>query len=499
MKLDVEKTKKIIDGLINGIANRAIYTKLVPRFLQLYLDAEVERGLDKVDTCATSQCLSVLAKAQYNDEDLISEAVASVVRLRNQEGSWPSAITPEELADPNSRRPGDTAIGDNCFALTALIDADFLDESFKYSKCLSEEYKKLSFRISYVLTAVDWLLKNKANDQIGWYYTDNVVAKSQSVTLTTLNVLQIFSEIICCLEKCVDSTELSTEQKDCCNIYIEKLKSELQTTTQQLNDVYENIQNQWLAIGKHIGSHDPSIIHTCKLLNLILFNKRYNKIDLYDEAPIQDLIKFVVDNISSDEGLKKYAEPFYFESYELSKKSGLGLLARTICVDHENFAEGIILFTAINIFTYWGNIDAKLITNMANILTTQERMSLAKPYFFLCRSKREEKNNWNCPVYASYEAYKALRNYMDNYDLIYSSSCSDTKSIEIVKKEDISDAIEKLEKAIHMNIHKNGFPSDVAHQYLKQLKTMQKSYKSILKKDFYALLAEIKETTGVSF
>ena len=209
MKLNLDTINKILNGLVDGIANKAIFTGLVPKFWQLYLDAKVELGLDIVDTCATSQCLSVLAKAKYNDTDLISEAVASVVRLRNEEGSWPSAITPDELKNPEKRRKGDTAIGDNCFALTALIDANFLSDDFIYLKHLSENYKDLYYRISFILTSVDWLLENKAKDGIGWYYTDNREAKSKSVTLTTLNVLQTFSEIIYCLKKCSINKKLS--------------------------------------------------------------------------------------------------------------------------------------------------------------------------------------------------------------------------------------------------------------------------------------------------
>lgn len=498
MKLDIGKTKKITEALVDGIAEKAICTHLVPRFWQLYLDANVEFGLDKVDTCATSQCLSVLAKAQYKDEDLISEAVSSVVRLRNQEGSWPSAITPEEMADPNSRRPGDTAIGDNCFALTALIDAGFLSESFKYTKFLSKEYGELSFRISYVLTAVEWMLKNKAHDEIGWHYTDSVATKTKSFTTPTLNVLQLFSEIIYCLQQCENSNQLTLQQKNYCKDYVAKLKSQLQTAIQAFKDAYENIQNQWLAIGSQPGSHDASLLHTCKLVNLVLFNKHYNQTTLLEDEYLQDMVNFVVDNIS-EEGLKNYAEPYIFEVYDLSKTSGLGLLTRTISVDHENCAESILLSTAINIHVHCKSIDSSLISYLTNILTTQERMSLAKPYFFLSRSPREEKNNWHCPVYSTYEAYKALVSFMSHHDLIYLSEQTETEFADHVSIEEVDGAIANLEKAIHMNIHNNGFPSVLANQYLKQLKTLRNSSQGTKKTDFYALLAEINQTTGVSF
>lgn len=424
MKLNLDTINKILNGLVDGIANKAIFTGLVPKFWQLYLDAKVELGLDIVDTCATSQCLSVLAKAKYNDTDLISEAVASVVRLRNEEGSWPSAITPDELKNPEKRRKGDTAIGDNCFALTALIDANFLGDDFIYVKHLSENYKDLYYRISFILASVDWLLENKAKDGVGWYYTDNRKAKSESVTLTTLNVLQTFSEIIYYLKKCSINNKLSYPQQNTCRIYIDKMEKQLKTIVDVLvdtNNIYENIQNQWLAIGAKITTDEPSIVHTCKLLNLLIYNKEHNQLLLYNDDSIEDLIRFIFDNVRSDGNLSKYCEPFYYEYYELKKISDLGLCTRTIYVEHENFAEGIILFTTINIGKYRRKFETNVITNMIKSITVPERMSSSRPYFFLCRSKREEKNKWYCPVYSSYEAYRALKNYIDNYNNIYNA------------------------------------------------------------------------------
>lgn len=326
---------------------------------------------------------------------------------------------------PRSRqRKRVTDVGANDFALTALIDANFLDEDFIYYEKLSEEYKDLYYRISYILVSVDWLLENKAKDDFGWYYTDNEEAKTKSVTLTTLNVLQAFSEIIYCLKKCSTNNKLSSSQQDTCKIYIDKLEKQLKTTVNTIvnvNNIYENIQNQWLAIGSNIITDKPSVVHTCKLLNLLIYNKEYNQLPLYNNDSIEDLIRFVFDNVRSDEKLPNYCESFYFEYYELRKISDLGLCTRTIYVEHENFAEGIILFTAINIGKYCGKFETQVITNMIKSITVSERMSSSRPYFFLCRSKREEKNKCYCPVYSSYEAYRALKNYIDNYNCIYNT------------------------------------------------------------------------------
>lgn len=415
--MNIEKIREKLNNLVVGIAQNAIDTGgLVPKFWQLYLGAD--QRFSKVDTCATSHCLSILANAHYTDENLISNAVASVVRLRNEEGSWPSAITTSELAHPDTRMKGDTAIGDNCFALTALIDAGFLNANFCYASQLSNDFESLYYRIKYVLKAVDWLLNNKATDNLGWYYTDNKEIPHSSVMLTTLNVLQVFSKIIFWLNVSSTNNKLDPNQKNECILYRDQIVAELQRIVEHIvdsNNIFEDIQYEWKAIGTSIKIDAPSIIHTCKLVNLILYNKKFNNLELFSE--VQDLARYVIDKSKSQQIFEASCKDFYFEYYDLNKLNDLGLYASPIQVDHENFAEGIALSTLIDLQACGYVVKEETINTILNLLL--DRMSRTIPNFFRCRSEREKERNLWYPVYASYEAYMALKSYVDNYNIIY--------------------------------------------------------------------------------
>ena len=439
--MKIDKIKEKLNNLVGGIAEKAIFTGEVPRFWQLYLDAgdEIEK---EVDTCATSQCLSILANAQYDNSQLISEAVASVVRLRNEQGSWPSAITVEELIDPAKRWKGDIAIGDNCFALTALVDAGFLCDNFCYGSQLSKDFNSLYNRIKYVFQAVDWLLKNKAKDNLGWYYTDEITDDHGSVTLTTLNVLQVFSRIINCLKSCGISPLLSQEQKQECTEYELKLTTELTNIINVLIDpknIFEDIGNDWKAVRTSLGSSEPSIIHTCKLLNLILYNQRFNKLNIYQD--VNDIAKYIIDNTREQDVFNAGCESFYFEYYDLHKITPLNKPWRPIKVDHENFAEGIALYTLINIQLNGMTVQNDIIESMLNSLISL--MDNIAPNFYRCRSQRGAKNNCWYPVYACYEAYLAINRYLELYKLGINSSQCDEDNKEELKKE-INEYIQKL-------------------------------------------------------
>lgn len=457
--MKIDKIKEKLNNLVIGIANTAIDTNgRVPKFWQLYLDAKVELGLDIVDTCATSQCLSILAKASYQDVNLINDAVSSVIRLRNSQGSWPSAITVDELESPEKRRRGDTAIGDNCFALTALIDAGFLNEQFRYGALLSTDLQNLYSRIEFVYKAVNWLLENKAKDGLGWYYTDEKNDVHSSVTLTTINVLQVLSKIIFELDKCCKNSQLTTEQQSNCNRFKKSIVSEIEEIANILTapyNIYDNIQNDWKAIGTSIKSSAPSIIHTCKLVNLILYNKKYNGIALYSD--VNDLIQYVLDNTKSLEAFDSLCNEFYFENYALHKLNALGLPAPTIQVDHENFAEGIVLYTLIEIKMNGVLVQDEIIENMLNALI--KRMNPLVPNFYYCRSERAKENNCWHPVYASYEAYIALNSYIDSLKV--------NSSVDITLTDIVDLAIKQVK--VWVNKHKLGHLATVSESKFDEL------------------------------
>lgn len=419
-RLNIDRLREKLNNLVFGIARNAIDTNgQVPKFWQLYLDAD--KRFSKVDTCATSHCLSILAHANFADKDLINNAVASVVRLRNEEGSWPSAITTLELARPETRMKGDTAIGDNCYALTALIDAGFLDKQFRYTELLPEEYKSLYYRVQFILKAVNWLLNNKATDNLGWYYTDNKETPHNTVMLTTINVLQVFSKIVNCLNACIKSDVFDPVQEEECKSCIDMIIKELKRIVEEItddNNIFDDIQFEWEAIGTSIRTESPSLIHTCKLINLILYNNKFNNLYLFSE--VKALAQYVIDKSSTQEVFESSCNDFYFEYYDLNKFNVLGLPESLIQVDHENFAEGIVLSTLLNLRLNGYTVKVEAINTVLDLLL--KHMSKTAPNFFYCRSHREEEHGLKYPVYASYEAYMALMVCVDNWNLICATS-----------------------------------------------------------------------------
>lgn len=508
--MKIDRIQEKLNNMLYGIDKAAIYTNgRVPKFWQLYLDAKVEDGLNNVDTCATSQCLSVLASADYKESGILDEAVASVVRLRNKEGSWPSAITVDELIDPTRRMKGDTAIGDNCFALTALIDSGFLESNFKYGSKLPElsnDFQNIEFRVEFVIQAVDWLLGHKAQDGVGWYFTDNIDEGKQSVALTTLNVLQVLSTIIFKLNKFTKDNALETTLKQQCEEYVKKLTEVLKETIEVFiapSNIYDDIQRDWKAIGTQIKSSKPSIIHTCKLVNLILFNKQYNGISLYDD--VDDFINFIVDNTESLEKFETCCSDFYFEHYNLHKLNALGLPARTIQVDHENYAEGIVLYTLTNLKLYGIVISEKSISNLVDGLIRM--MNPLAPNFYRCRSKRAAEINCWYPVYASYEAYRALENYIKCFKVNTEEPTNDiiqfaikkvkewtknhsSSNLTVVPTYEYNKIISSLESIPTHNINENGRVDD-AKTFVWKIQSMdiKIEYASISK--FIVLIAEL--------
>lgn len=410
--MKIEKLKEKLKELVFGISEKAIKTESVPRFWQLYLDSSDEKGFNSIDTCATSQCLSILAKANHDDATLIGDAVESVIRLRNEQGSWPSAITPEELLSPSYRLKGDTAIGDNCFALTALLDIGFLDEDYiDYTKS-DDHFKLLSNRIKYVFKAVDWLLSNRADDNKGWYYTDK--RNKESVILTTINVTSVFIRIIVSIDKLIKSNNIFEDEITICRQYRDKI---FDTVQQEMNcllsskNIFDDPINDRKAIGCMFDSGQDSIIHTCKLLNILIDTQQHH---LYTYNDTDDFIRYVVKSIT-DESYVSNCEKYCFEHYTLQKKNALGASAPPINVDHENYYEAIILSTIARLkMVGYESITNDVMITILNALI--ERMNNIYPPFFKCRSQREAKNGYEYPVYASYEAFCAITNYFLSQD-----------------------------------------------------------------------------------
>jgi len=425
MKLDSSRIRRILINTVENVKKAAIDTQgVVPKFWQLYLDADVRTtGLDVVDTCATSQALMILinSKRLFDDfesfKDIICEAVASLVRLRDENGAWPSCISVQEMANLY-RREGDIALGDNFYALSSLIAAGFLDSNFEYVDGLSDDFKSLSYRFNYFMKSLEWFDNYYANDEKGWYYTTERI---RSVSLTTINILMLFSETLKCLN---DNKELVGEEVD---KWIGKLKAEIKKVFSCFS--FKSSYNT-ASIGKYVSSPNNecnSVVHTCKLVDLILYNLKYNGFVLYDEW--DDLVTFVLNELN-DKGAvyDEWENLVIFEKYTLHKQSIItGIASKPITVDHENYVDSIILHCLINALANgYDGIPDDLIDKMAFNLVQGFTNGLVK-----CRSTREK--SFECPVYTSCEAFITL-NFYDDICLIS-------------KREDMYNVIE-LKKAI---------------------------------------------------
>lgn len=450
--IDVNSIKASQLQLIKGIIEkRREAGDLV--FWTLYLDAS-QIGM-RIDTCATSQCISMLTTADKSSllDDhyriYICKAINTIVRLRDQKGAWPSEIAPHELKEFSKRAHlGDIAIGDNYFALTALLDADFLDKNFRYSEFLTDELKSLSGRIKFICKSIDWLFDNQATDssvaKLGWNYT-NSKESYEAATLTTTNVLLVLSRILYKLRQNLKNG-CESETEDFYKEYINKLFSSINTTLKYATDD-KNLKLHFgdipasYSVGKIWGKKGSSLIHTCKLINLLYYNKKYNFID---NDKITMLGHFIVSrankpNLFSSDGI---SQMICFEPYQLSKVDEFIGLLGNINIDHENYAEGIILFTLINMRANGYPVEPDLIEKnwiaLAKLSDDDYDDSIE---FYRCRSTR----NTTChyPVYASHEAYMAIDSYLNLLKISSEPIASNNQFKE--QKDEIESYIQALE------------------------------------------------------
>ncbi len=412
--------QRIVNSLVGVVGNVNRFPSI--NYWRLYLDGNVlERD---VDTCATSQVTSILCHALKSCEDkyayescfdMICKSLYTVIHLRNPNGAWPSVIVADELL--NRRNSGDNAIGDTYFALTSLCDAGFLDDSFQFGKYLSEEFDSLEQRIKFVTEAVTWLVNNKATNGGGWYYTDNKNDRIYSVSLTTVNVLEVFVKIRFAI--CNPST--SERYQHLYNLLTKEINEGINNLLcYQINTLTDSAIGPVLKHGEK-----ASLLHTCKFFNLLLSlvsnddkvvvatSKLFNHIN----ANIIDVFVDGFNKIDADWLKSNYG----FEFYTIQKRNTLDEPYSIINVEHENFIEGILLTTLIFAIRKNYNADLDVVNKVFLALIERgKNTSSSRPPLLACHSKRD-KHNRKCPVYSSYEGYMALEAYANNYDLIYSS------------------------------------------------------------------------------
>lgn len=402
--------------LVKAIANTVKYdNEDNPHYAYwaLYLD-DNRRKPREVDTCATSYCVSVLEAEKnrvladgsvdkYIYHDIIQQAVRTLIKLRGDNGAWPSVVEPRCLSDSKPVYAGDVAIGDNFFALTALLDVGFLTMQFAYTNDISEELLSIDGRIQYVCQTIDWLLENRAkNDNEGWYCTNtNDSSVSVPVTIATANVLLILNRI-----------KNAIKGKEAFLDYYSKIEDTIKTT----NEFFSvNIKTDG-GVGKLISSElfGSSLLHTCKMVDALILSEDPAYIDELEKA-----IGFIISNCLAhhEYGFRDESVDFYSEKYNLLLPS-----EDEITISHENYTEGVLLYTLLSILIQSNQIgsyvskihlDKNAITDVVNHLIVQlENMQTKEGAYnglFKCHVSRPEGMH---PVYASFEGYRAFRMYM---------------------------------------------------------------------------------------
>lgn len=430
----------------------------------LYLDDNRRRPRE-VDTCATSYCISILEAekqrfvagggvGEYVYHDIIQQAVRTLLRLRGRNGAWPSVVEPKILQSPVLEYSGDVAIGDNYFALTALLDVGFLNEQFEYINNIPEELHELDGRIKYVWQTVEWLIKNQAGkDRCGWYYTNASIESSVPVTISTTNVITIFNRI----KNSVKSIDRYT-----------KLYEQIERTIDEVSEYLVIHLKADGGIGKDISSSasGSSLLHTCKTIDALIQSENCDYVDELASA-----INYVLNTCRNycDFDFSSTSVDFYSETYNLVLPS-----EDEITIRHENYIEGVLLYSLLNIlhlcsqsgsFISKVKIDEGAITSIVNKLIRQlENMQTKEGVYnglFKCHVIRPEGMH---PVYASFEGYRAFRMYIGLDKHILTETEKDKLKDEIISFNPFDSSLPYLFISYS---HKN---EDVVLQDVQQLK-----------------------------
>lgn len=433
---NLERRSRLLVKTIVDKAKRDDSQNTIYAYWTLYLDDKRNRPRE-IDTCATSYCISVLEldkqrlrntgnTDRYRYHDLIQQAIRTILKLRSLVGAWPSVVEPKILKQNNDEYSGDVAIGDNYYALTALMDVNFLSNSFEYIDNIDHTLQTLDGRVSFVCKSVEWLLSNQTQtEDFGWYYTNTKIdASVRSVSIATTNILTILNRI----KNALVTIRNNAEARDC---YI-KIDKAIKII---LEYIVDNIKTDG-GIGKYICDPNEtysSLLHTCKLVDSLVISENDNYIDELEKA-----VNFIISGCQKyDCMFERASASFYSEQYNLVLPS-----KDEITIRHENFTEGILLFTLINLiqqhqkigsYVSKANISIDTISEIVDkILKQLESMQTKEGEYnglFRCHVTRADGMH---PVYASFEGYRAIRLYQGIEKTVMSKSTRDSLKQEIL-------------------------------------------------------------------
>lgn len=399
------RTDLLINYILQEKRSREDYT-----YWSLYLDDE-RKNPREIDTCATSFCISLLilnedkAKESFqSNRDIIQSALNTIIKIRRKNGCWPSVVAPKMIFQDQVITDGEVALGDTCFALNALLDAGFLKKNFEYYNLVEKQLIDLDNRIDFLFQSVRWLLDNKSHEHSkGWFYT-NTSDKHESVPtmLATANVTLLFGRFINELEV----LRLSDAQKA---VLVEIKKA----FNSAIDFTLININTDG-GIGRIISRSSrfsTSYVHTARLVDMLMYRNNED-----DSDELEAAINYLVNHYEMVSKNNFAEADFYSEQYRLVLKDG-----DEIIISHENYLEGILLNTFINIVNKSDSkesicskiaIDRKRLESIIDrLISSLEGMQTRNGAFngvFKCRVSRPEGKH---PIYANLIGFQALTLY----------------------------------------------------------------------------------------
>lgn len=409
--IDIYKTDKRSSMMIKAIIKNAHYDRAdAPTFAYWPLCIDDKRQLPKeVDTCATSYCVSILEAEKRRIENdpnnkkdftpIIIQAIRTLIAIRRNSGEWPSVVEPKKIGISLKKKNGEVAIGDNYYAIKALLDAGFLSDSFEYAESTPQPLSSLENRIAFLEKTIDWLANNRAAvDKTGWYYTNSRDLANGSATLPTCNIIILLNTIRKCLS--IGKTNSSLYKKVCNMI------------ASASDSLLINIHADG-GIGKTIISQydqQSSVIHTCKMVEALLTCEKPEYIHDIEKA-----VAYVLATCQSMDKLE-FTDDLYCESYSLKLAGG-----EEVSIQHENYVEGILLNTFMQLLLGQrqstsflsqikiNTVEASSLVDrlMANLTELQSKGGPNNGLFKAHISRPEGKY----PVYASFEGYRAINLY----------------------------------------------------------------------------------------
>lgn len=400
-RLDKDKTT-VINGIIKSACIIDEYY-----YWPLCLDDERDKNSFEIDTCSTSYCISTLAsmKSKGLSDDLLPQiddhirgGLKTLLKLRHKDGTFPPVIFVEKLKKPTAYKGG-IAMSDNYFALSALIDAGFLNEQVDYDlpKKLQDRVELIYETIKYFKDTMVYPSYDIAKSYGGWYYTNE--QDKQPVFLTTANVVLLLTKIYKIL------SQYDYE-------YLNEINSTIQAILGKAGAFLEHVLSY-----NNGNEKGVSAVHACKMVDAMISMHKSE----FDDNITDALDKIILPSCNEDFLNDTYQ---YSERYQILNNSENKKYQNIL---HESYPESVMLYTLINVIRYSlqsdTSIDIKdyVVKNMNDLLDAivflmnkliclKQSASFEIGTLFKSHIRR---NDGDYPIYASAESYRAINAWAD--------------------------------------------------------------------------------------